>query len=130
MPTLEEVRAIAATLPGSQERATTGGAAWSVLNKLFAWEAHPWPSVPADIRDIIVREPVLVVKVPSEDHKLAYREGWPSVFLPQTTGWSEPKIALRLEAVEPQMLVELLTEGWYCQAPKYLKREFDEGFAR
>lgn len=130
MPSLEDVRAIAATLPGSEERATTGGAAWFVRNKLYAWEAHPWPSVPADIRDIIEREPVFVVKVPSEDDKLAYREGWPTVFLPQTTGWSEPKIAFRLEAVEPQLLVELVTEGWYSQAPRYLKREFDEGFAR
>lgn len=130
MPSLEDVRAIAATLPGSEERATTGGAAWFVRNKLYAWEAHPWPSVPAHIRAVIEREPVFVVKVPSEDDKLAYREGWPEVFLPQTTGWSEPKIAFRLEAIEADMLVELVTEGWYSQAPRYLKREFDEGFAR
>lgn len=41
MPWLEDVRAIAATLPGSEERATTGGAAWFVRNKLYAWEAYP-----------------------------------------------------------------------------------------
>jgi hypothetical protein len=125
VPSLEDVRAIAATLPGSEERATTGGAAWFVRNKVFAWEAHPWPSVPADIRAIIEREPVFVVKVPSEDDKLAYREGWPEVFLRQTTGWSEPKIAFRLEAVAPDLLVELVTDGWYSQAPRYLRREFE-----
>ncbi|HQA23645.1 MAG: hypothetical protein IT189_10115 [Microbacteriaceae bacterium] len=125
MPSLEDVRAIAATLPGSEERATTGGAAWFVRNKLYAWEAHPWPSVPADIRAIIEREPVFVVKVSSEEDKLAYREGWPDVFLRQTTGWSEPKIAFRLEAVAPDLLVELVTDGWYSQAPRYLRREFD-----
>ena len=130
MPSLEDVRAIAATLPGSEERATTSGAAWFVRNKIYAWEAYPWPSVPADIRAIIEREPVFVVKVPSEDDKLAYREGWPDVFLPQTTGWSEPKIAFRLEAVDADLLVELVTEGWYSQAPRYLKREFDDGIAR
>jgi hypothetical protein len=126
VPSLEDVRAIAATLAGSEERATTGGAAWFVRNKLYAWEAHPWPSVPEDVRAIIEREPVFVVKVPSEEHKLAYREGWPEVFLRQTTGWSEPKVAFRLVAVEPDMLAELITEGWYCQAPQYLKRAFDE----
>jgi len=125
VPSLEDVRAIAATLPGSEERATTGGAAWFVRNKLYAWEAHPWPSVPADIRAVIEREPVFVVKVSSEDDKLAYREGWPDVFLRQTTGWSEPKVAFRLEAVAPDLLVELITEGWYSQAPRYLRRELD-----
>lgn len=126
MPSLEDVRAIAATLPGSEERATTGGAAWFVRNRPYAWEAHPWPSVPADVRAVIEREPVLVVKVPTEDDKRAYRQGWPTVFLPQTTTWSEPKVALRLAKVDPEMLVELVTEGWYSQAPRYLKRQFDE----
>jgi hypothetical protein len=128
VPSLEDVRAITATLPVSEERATMGGAAWFVRNRLYAWEAYPWPSVPADVRAVIEREPVFVVKVPSEDDKLAYREGWPEVFLPQTTGWSEPKIAFRLAVVELDLLVELLTEGWYCQAPRYLKRVFDDGF--
>lgn len=127
MPSLEDVRAITVTLPGSEERATTGGAAWFVRNKLYAWEAHPWPSVPADVRAVIEREPVFVVKVPSEQDKLAYREGWPHVFLRQTTGWSEPKIAFRLATVDADMLVELITEGWYSQAPRYLRRAFDEG---
>lgn len=126
MPSLEDVRAITVTLPASEERATTGGAAWLVRNRLYAWEAYPWPSVPADVRAIIEGEPVFVVKVASEDDKLAYREGWPEVFLRQTTGWSEPKVAFRLAAVELDMLVELLTEGWYSQAPQYLKRAFDE----
>lgn len=128
VPSLEDVRAIVATLPASEERATTGGAAWFVRKKLYAWEAYPWPSVPADVRAVIEREPVFVVKVPSDDDKLAYREGWPEVFLGQTTGWSEPKIAFRLAIVEPDLLVELLTEGWYSQAPQYLKREFDSRF--
>ena len=108
----------------------TGGAAWFVRNKLYAWEAYPWPSVAADVRAIIESEPVFVVKVTSEDDKLAYVEGWPDVFLRQTTGWSEPKVAFRLAAVASDMLVELVTEGWYSQAPRYLRREFDLGFAR
>jgi hypothetical protein len=128
VPSLEDVRAITATLPASEERAMTGGAAWFVRKKLYAWEAYPWPSVAADVRAVIEREPVFMVKVASEDDKLAYLEGWPAVFLSQTTGWSEPKVAFRLAAVAPDMLVELVTEGWYSQAPRYLRREFDAGF--
>ena len=130
MPSLDDVRAIAATLPASEERATTGGAAWFVRNKIYAWEAYPWPSVADDIRAIIQREPVFVVKVPTEEHKRAYLQGWPSVFLHQTTGWSEPKIAFRLEVVEPDLLLELVTEAWYSQAPRYLGRAFDESSGR
>jgi len=127
MPSLDDVRAIADALPTSEERATTSGAAWFVRGKLFAWEAYPWPSVAADIREIILREPVFVVKVPAEDYKRAYLEGWPDIFLGQTTGWSEPKIAFRLEVIDQDLLVELITDAWYSQAPRYLKREFDEG---
>lgn len=82
MPTLEDARAVAVALPASEERATTGGAAWFVRNKLYAWEAHPWPSIHPEVRAVIEREPVFVVKVASEEDKLAYREGWPDVFLP------------------------------------------------
>jgi hypothetical protein len=127
MPSLDDVRAIAATLPASEERATTSGAAWFVRNKLFAWEAYPWPSVAADVREIILSEPCFVVKVPSEGYKRAYLDGWPDVFLSQTTGWSEPKIAFWLDGIEQDLLVELVTDAWYSQAPRYLKRAFDEG---
>ncbi len=127
VPSLDDVRAIAATLPASEERATTGGAAWFVRSKLYAWEAHPWPSVDADVRAVIEGEPVFVVKVPTEEYKRAYLAGWPEVFLAQTNGWSEPKIAFRLTTVEPELLVELVTDGWYSQAPQYLQRAFDAG---
>lgn len=125
MPSLEDVRAIAANLPASEERATTAGPAWFVRNRIYAWEAYPWPSVAADVRAIIERETVFVVKVPTEAYKLAYLEGWPDVFLAQLAGWSEPKIALRIAAVEPALLVELVSDAWYCQAPRYLQRTFD-----
>ena len=127
MPSLEDVRAIAARLPASEERSTTAGPAWFVRNRLYAWEAYPWPSVAAEVRAVIERETVFVVKVPTEAYKLAYLEGWPDVFLRQAPGWSEPKIALRIAAIEPALLAELVTDGWYSQAPRYLQRAFDAG---
>ena len=47
----------------SEERATTGGAAWFVRRKPYAWEVHPWPSIPEEMREIVATELVVGVKV-------------------------------------------------------------------
>lgn len=127
MATLDDVRRIVSDLPGSQERATTGGAAWFVRGKLFAWECHPWPSIPEDVRAVIAAELVLGVKVEDADDAVALREMEPAVFLPRTTGWGEPKIAFRMATIDPEHLDELVTEAWRTQAPRYLVREHDAG---
>jgi hypothetical protein len=123
--TLEDVRRIAAHLPGSEERATTGGAAWFVRNKLYAWEVHPWPSTPADIREIVATQLVVGVKLADELDKLALVEMQPDVFLRATTSWGEPKVAFRMAGIAQDHLEELVTEAWRVQAPKYLRAEFD-----
>jgi len=127
MPDLDDVRRIAAGLPGSEERAMTGGAAWFVRNKLYAWECHPWPSIPADMRAIIAAELVVGVKVVDRDDALALVEMQPEVFLRTTTRWGEPKVAFRMAAIDQDHLVELVTEGWRVQAPEYLRRAFAAG---
>ena len=125
MPALEDVRRIAAGLPGSEQRQTTGGAAWFVRNMLYAWECHPWPSIPADMRAIIARELVVGVKVADRVDALALVEMAPDVFLRTTTRWGEPKVAFRMGAIDAAHLAELVTEAWRVQAPAYLRREFD-----
>ncbi|QEV99586.1 hypothetical protein F6J84_05380 [Microbacterium caowuchunii] len=127
MPVLDDVRRIAAGLPGSEERETTGGAAWFVRNKLYAWECHPWPSIPADTRAIIAAELVVGVKVADRVDALALVEMQPEVFLRTTTSWGEPKVAFRMAAIDQDHLAELVTEGWRVQAPKYLRRAFAAG---
>jgi hypothetical protein len=125
MATLDDLRAVAAGLPGSEERATTGGAAWFVRNKLYAWECHPWPSIPEEVRAIVASELVVGVKIADAEEALALREMEPAVFLPRTTGWGEPKIAFRMAAIAPDHFAELVTEAWRVQAPKYLRNEYD-----
>ncbi|QKJ20902.1 MmcQ/YjbR family DNA-binding protein [Microbacterium hominis] len=126
MATLDDVRRLAAELPGSEERAMTGGAAWFVRRKLFAWECHPWPSIPADMRAIIAAELVVGVKVADRLDALALVDMAPDVFLRTTTAWSEPKVAFRMALIDPEHLAELVTEAWRVQAPKYLRRQYDE----
>ena len=126
MATLDDLRRIAVGLPGSEERATMGGAAWFVRGKLYAWECHPWPSIPEDIREIIAAELVVGVKVAERIDALALVEMAPDVFLRTTTRWCEPKVAFRMAGIDEAHLAELVTEAWRIQAPKYLRREFDD----
>jgi hypothetical protein len=122
---LDDVRRITARLPGSEERATTGGAAWFVRGKLYAWECHPWPSIPDDVRAIIAAELVIGVKVADRADALALVEMAPDVFLRTTTRWGEPKVAFRMAGIDDEHLAELVTEAWRVQAPLYLRRELD-----
>lgn len=126
MATIEDVHAICRDLPGVEERETTGGRAWFVRRALFAWECHPWPSIPADVREILAHEQVLGVKLEQPRDAWALRQMDPSVFLPQTTRWGEPKIALRMAVVDVEHLRELVVEAWRLQAPAYLRRAFDD----
>jgi hypothetical protein len=124
--TLDDLRRTTVGLPGSEERATTGGAAWFVRGKLYAWECHPWPSIPADVRETIATELVVGVKVADRLDALALVEMAPDVFLRTTTTWGEPKVAFRMAGIDEDHLAELVTEAWRVQAPKYLRREFDD----
>ena len=126
MADLDDVRRTTVGLPGSEERATTGGAAWSVRGKVYAWECHPWPSIPEDIRETIAAELVVGVKVAERMDALALVEMAPDVFLRTTTTWGEPKVAFRMAGIDVDHLGELVTEAWRVQAPKYLRREYDE----
>jgi hypothetical protein len=124
--TLDDIRRVAAGLPGSEERETTGGAAWFVRRKPYAWECHPWPSIPSEMSDIIAAELVVGVKVGDRLDALALVEMAPDIFLRTTTAWNEPKVAFRMADIAQDHLAELVTEAWWVQAPKYLRRQFDE----
>ena len=126
MASLDDLRRTAVGLPGSEERATTGGAAWFVRGKLYAWECHPWPSIPPDIRAIVATELVVGVKVADRLDTLALVQMAPDVFLRTTTRWGEPKVAFRMGGIDENHLAELVTEAWRIQAPKYLRRELDD----
>ena len=125
MPTLDDVSRIASDLPGSEEKPSGGGTAWFVRRKPYAWESMPWPSQPERVRAIVSAEACVGVVVPEEEDKLALLQGWPDVFIPWETTWGGLKVIIRLGAVDPDHLGELVTESWYSQAPKYLREQLD-----
>ena len=125
MPTVDDVSRIATPLPGSEEKLSGGGRAWFVRRKPFAWEAVPWPSEAEHVRAIVSVEPCIGVSVADEDDKRALVQGWPDAFVASETKWGGPKIIVRLGAVDPVHLIELITESWRLHAPKYLRDEYD-----
>ena len=125
MPTLDDVSRIAAGLPGSEEKPSGGGLAWFVRKKAYAWELVPWPSEAEHVRVLVSTELCIGVTLPDEDDKRALVQGWPDVFVTSETRWGGPKVIIRLGAVDPDHLVELVTESWRTQAPKYLRDDFD-----
>lgn len=129
MPALDDVSRIATGLPGSEQKTSGGGFAWFVRRKPFVWESVPWPSEAEHVRMIVSSEPCIGVSVPDEDDKVALVQGWPDAFVMSETKWGGPKIIVRLGAVDPEHLVELVTESWRLHAPKYLRDEFDRAEA-
>ena len=125
MPTLDDVSRIAASLPGSKEKPSGSGFAWAVRKKPYVWEPMPWPSEPDEVRAIVSTELCIGVVVPDEEDKLALVQGWPDVFIPWQTTWGGLKVIIRLGAIDPVHLTELVTESWYSQAPKYLRAQLD-----
>ena len=125
MPTLDDVSRIAALLPGTEEKPSGGGLAWFVRSKPYVWESMPWPSEPEHVRAIVATEVCVGVVVPDEEDKLALFQGWPHVFIPWETTWGGLKVIIRLGAIDPDHLAELVTESWCAQAPKYLREQLD-----
>ena len=126
MPTLDDVSSIAANLPGSVEKATTYGSTWLVRNKAYAWESHPWPSEAEHIRELVARELCIGVKLHDDDTKRALVQGWPDTFVVSETSWGGPKVIVRMERVDEQLLRELVIDAWRTEAPKYLRRQYDD----
>lgn len=125
MPTLDDVSRIAVGLPGTEQKTSGGGLAWFVRRNPYAWESVPWPSEAEHVRAIVSSEPCIGVSLADEDEKRALLQGWPEAFIASETKWGGPRIIVRLSAVDPEHLEELVTESWRLRAPKYLRAEFD-----
>ncbi len=126
MPTSDDVSRIAKHLPGNVEKPSGGGLAWFVRNKPYAWESVPWPSEAEHIRELVSKEPCIGVKVPDEDTKRALVQGWPDSFAVSETSWGGPKVIVRMERIDGQHLRELIVDAWRTEAPKYLRKQYDE----
>jgi len=125
MPDLDDIRRIVRGLPDAEERDRPSGITWYVRGRMFAWVLRPWPSIPDDMREIIGSELVVSFKVAEHLDAQAMKYTFPDVVLRETTKWVEPKIAVRMGRVDPDLLVEIVTEAWRSQAPRAVRRAWE-----
>jgi hypothetical protein len=108
--TESDVRAIALSLPETEERPSYGTPGFRVKDRLFA-----------RIRE----EGVLLVRCADEAEKEFLLRADPEKFftIPHYDGHAS--VLVRLSAVDRDELAELLTEAWRVRAPKRLAESLD-----
>ena len=108
MSTLDDARAIALALPATTERASYGTPGFRVGDRLFA-----------RLRE----DDVLVVWVADLGEKELLLRSEPGKFFTVAHYDGHASILVRLSAVDPDELAELLTDAWRARAPKRLLAE-------
>jgi hypothetical protein len=124
MATWDDVRRIALTLPGTEERATQGVAQWRVKSGMLAWER---PLRRADFEALGDAAPdgdILAVWVQDLGVKEALLTDGPDVYFttPHFDGY--PTVLIRLAEVPVDELEELIVEAWLDRAPKRAVAEY------
>jgi hypothetical protein len=125
MATQEDVRRIALSLPETSE--SDDRFAFSVRNKAkdkgFAWS---WMERVEPKEPRVENLNVLAVRVGNTAEKEMLLASDPETFFTEPHYHGFPAILIRLEAIDVDELEELLTDGWRCQAPRALVKEFDQ----
>jgi hypothetical protein len=111
VPTWADVVKIGTGFPGVEESTSYGTPALKVRGKMMC--------------RLRTDPDALVMRVIDVGDREALLRGNPDVFFttPHYDGW--PYVLVRLEAVEPGTLEELIEDAWRIRAPKRLVAEFD-----
>jgi hypothetical protein len=110
MPTFEDVRRFARSLPGIEEGTSYGTPALRVRGRFLCRLHDDGERLVLKI-DLAEREALLQMQ--------------PSTFTVTPHYEPHPLVLIRLETVDPQELRELVTEAWRGEAPKRLVAEYD-----
>ena len=123
MADLEDVRRIALSLPDTN---ADNGFAVRNGNKYrgFAWV---WMQRVEPKKPRVPCPQVLAIRTESLEDKEALIAADPEKFFTEPHYNHFPAVLVRLANIELDELEELLIDGWRCQAPKALVKEFDAG---
>jgi hypothetical protein len=118
-----DVRRIALALPQVTEAVETDRLGFSVGAKPMAWTylERLQPKTPRR-----PRLDVLAVRCPIEKKELLV-EAAPDIYFDDDHYRGYPAVLVRLVAIDEPELAALLREAWSIQAPKRLRKAFDEG---
>ncbi|HEX5728973.1 MmcQ/YjbR family DNA-binding protein [Microbacterium sp.] len=127
MPTLDDVRAIALSLPETVEKVDghRGGPGWRVSDALFVWQRSPSKadlSALAALGRTWPDGPVVGVRTEGLEAKEALLGSFPDAFftIPHFDGY--PAVLVHLDRIEPDLLREVITDAWIVKAPKRLSK--------
>ncbi len=129
MPDWDDVRRIALALPQTSERPSRGHAFWRVRDKGFVWERPLRASDLTALGDTAPSGPILGVRVEHLIAKEALLADPSDVYFttPHFDGY--PAVLVRLDAIAPDELEELIVEAWLARAPTKLAEQYLEGHA-
>jgi hypothetical protein len=117
---LADVRRIATTLPGVAQR--SGESGFRVDGKLFAWS---WMERVDPRKPRVANPDVLVVRVANEVEKEALLSLDPDRFFTEPHYDGYAAVLVRLPAIEPDALAELVRDAWRTKAPPRLVAQLD-----
>jgi hypothetical protein len=126
MTTHDDIRRICAKLPGALEG--EGRFGFSVENKgkakgfLWSWAERVHPK-----KARVPNDAVLAVMVPGLAAKEVILQSDPDKYFTEPHYDGYPAVLVRLEAIEPGELEELIIEAWRCKAPRELVDRYDAG---
>ncbi len=131
MVDIDDVREMALALPEVIERVDghRGGAVWGTKAGAVAWERGPSKTDLAALEKLgrtWPDGPVIGVRTDGLEEKEALLETYPDAFftIPHFDGY--PAVLVRLDAVDPEHLREVLTDAWLLRAPKRVARAWLE----
>ncbi|WP_064741652.1 MmcQ/YjbR family DNA-binding protein [Hamadaea tsunoensis] len=117
----EDVRRLGVRLPEAVEGGDPERVGLSVRGKGFAWTFTERPEPRAPKEPVIG---VLAIRCTAAD-KESLLAADPDKFFTTDHYRGFPAVLVRLDRVDEAELWELLVEGWRCQVPKRMAKEFD-----
>lgn len=122
MATWDDVRRIAADLPGLEE--TPGKLEWRVRGKPVVWIRPLRASDLAALGDSAPTGTIMGVRaIDVAEQQALVQNGPDAVFMtPHFAGW--PAVLVELDRIDIGDLAELITDGWAVQAPKRVVKEW------
>lgn len=114
MPSWDDVVAIGLGFPEVEESTWFGTPALKVAGKGGMCRLRTDPDA-------------LVLRVSDMGEREALLQGQPEAFFSTPHYDGHPHVLVRLDAVDPQELAELIEEAWRLRAPKRAVKEFDAG---
>lgn len=127
----DDVRRIALSLPETDEHASYGGApAWRVKGTSFVWDRPLGAADLDELGDDAPTGPVLGARVADEGEKRALIDDDPTVFFTVSHFDGYAAVLVRLDAVSPTLLREVVVEAWLVRAPVRLRREHEDALVR